>query len=383
MALTLTRWIVAALVGCAALAGWALHDASSPLAAEPINREAELLGRAASARGELSSTLARLRTVAIRDSLATHAPSVAEGSVVTSDHSRSMRWGEQRDIPRLMAEAGATRPTHPLMPIEVAFLYDTASVNVDGVRLQRPLLNLEYMLPASAFNDRCTVVVEMEDLYWGDLPKPQSLLGPCAYYEAFGPPGPAVDRWLRARGWAFGQRNSWNRAEQWRLLVEGRFPGDMRPVADTLAHESLGIGAARCATGDVEQCQKSVLESGPSEFAPVWGAGFMSANGLPTVAGARQRWLGPADDMLLSEMVRTLGPERFAAFWRSDKEPAQAFKDAAGVSIGEWTRDWMQREYGKQTRGPTVNYAGFGLTGIILLVGLVVGVRAVQTRRVG
>jgi hypothetical protein len=68
---------------------------------------------------------------------------------------------------------------------------------------------------------------------WNNLPRRVGLAGPCAYYQAFGRPGPQIDKWMRERGWTLAQRTQWNipipprDAEGW-----PRMSGDSFPLRD-------------------------------------------------------------------------------------------------------------------------------------------------------
>jgi hypothetical protein len=62
-------------------------------------------------------------------------------------------------------------------------------------------------------------------------------------------------------------------------------------------------------------------------------------------------------------MVRTLGKDRFAAFWRSSEPVADAFRTASNQSLDAWVHDWAVRTYGPLAVGP-------GLYGSEILFGL-------------
>jgi hypothetical protein len=43
-------------------------------------------------------------------------------------------------------------------------------------------------------------------------------------------------------------------------------------------------------------------------------------------------------------MVDDLGPDRFAEFWTSSAPVSEAFKAAAGMSLGDWYRIQLRRQ---------------------------------------
>jgi hypothetical protein len=64
--------------------------------------------------------------------------------------------------------------------------------------------------------------------------------------------------------------------------------------------------------------------------------------------------LGGAEDELLADAVRSLGPERFARFWQSPSAPDTAFFTATGTGIEEWTQRWLTQVYGAPPARPSV-----------------------------
>ena len=80
--------------------------------------------------------------------------------------------------------------------------------------------------------------------------------------------------------------------------------------------------------------------------------------------------LGPYDGWLLSEMARSLGDAKFAAFWKSRAAVPDAFRAAAGEDLDGWIRGWGQRIYGSMAVGPGLPVSsivsGFGAIGVAL-----------------
>jgi hypothetical protein len=99
---------------------------------------------------------------------------------------------------------------------------------------------------------------------------------------------------------------------------------------------------------------------------PTWGDGVIGPDVMLWWRGVS---LGTIETQLLSEMVRTLGPEKFGQFWRSNESPAVAFKAATGVSLGEWTHNLLVKTYGDQHLGPGVETAGVGMGLLLIALG--------------
>jgi hypothetical protein len=81
-------------------------------------------------------------------------------------------------------------------------------------------------------------------------------------------------------------------------------------------------------------------------------------------------------------MVRDLGPDRFRQFWQSNEHPRAAFRAVAGRDISEWTRDWAQRTYGVQHRGPGVALSSTGYGVGVILLALLAAVVTTKRRQV-
>jgi hypothetical protein len=60
-------------------------------------------------------------------------------------------------------------------------------------------------------------------------------------------------------------------------------------------------------------------------------------------------------DDYLSAVLRSIGKERFAMFWKSSEPPGIAFQNATGQSIGDWTLEWVHYTVGRTARGSQVS----------------------------
>ena len=108
----------------------------------------------------------------------------------------------------------------------------------------------------------------------------------------------------------------------------------------------IGLGVS-CAAGKDEACLRALLEPptphpwrrSMGRTAGVLSTGFYNPFVHGDNAWLTREWpLGSREWTLLSDMVRTIGPERFERFWTSDLPPEQAFRAATGQP-----RSWHAR----------------------------------------
>ena len=202
-------------------------------------------------------------------------------------------------------------------------------------------------------------------------------LGPCGFYAAFGHPGPHILEWLERHRFAPAMEANWATASYsyWPYDVLNRSTRASRYVWYSFAPEVLGCGA-----GDPTTCEQAILHPRippMDRFAFVRGMPWIELTG-----GSAGSMLGGREAGMLADLVREIGPERFAAFWRSTESVKDAFADAVGADIGIWTQHWVQ-----ETIGQWDQPRSFELPGVLLLVAVcglcVVGAaRIAQTRNV-
>ncbi len=73
-------------------------------------------------------------------------------------------------------------------------------------------------------------------------------------------------------------------------------------------------------------------------------------------------------------MVADIGPEAFQRFWSSELPIEEAFREANGAGLMEWTRVWVRRNVGPVEGGPMPGLASVAGVSLVVLFGLVVGV---------
>lgn len=180
-------------------------------------------------------------------------------------------------------------------------------------------------------------------------------LGPCAYYAAFGMPGERVREWIERWGLAPVIYANWD-VPLWtrRRLVEAQAAWYLRSRSTIRPSSQLPFDLLACAHGDRDRCRAAIQP----HFVDVYrgGSGIVQS-WLPGLIEGRWRrsydyyyyrssGLGPRVGHYFSDMVTEFGRERFARFWRSNAPLEDAFEQAMGVPLDEWTMQWVQSTIG-------------------------------------
>lgn len=390
MALTMRRWIALALAGFF-LAPVIVLEEPEPRDWQSSGR-ARLAERNENAQAHVRFAANRLRIFQIRDSIlqvAAHHPATE----VAID--AALGSARRALIENLAAEVSVRRPAAARIPTRIFFVLDT----VTEVRLQTRrggfagAIAFDYLPPTDS-SSRCIVIARVRS------GNPQSaselrssitidrLLGPCAYFERFGRPGRSIAAWMNSRGWQFAQRGEWSTPPlRW---LEGTPDSAFRERIDL--QWVMDPKGAACAAGKEDSCLHALLaatvpdrwRTSLSHTAGVLTTGFYN----PFVHGdggwlTRDWPLGAREWMLLADMVRSIGPDRFERFWTSDLPPAQAFRAATGVSLAKWTRDWIEDTYHPQAGGPVLSAGATGFGALLLIVGVGLSIVAARRRQTG
>lgn len=371
MALTLRHWIAIAALGCAAVAVAYLPPdpgSSDPrLPAEEQRRTALSSIESALRRANQLSVILRERDEAL--ALLHRAPGSARSPVFVDA-------GRARRFERYIVEAAATlAPLDSAVTLAVS-LVPNESVTGEGQRLF--FNRLWYAFPEGTDGRTCLVIVpEGTAQSIGEPNDASSVLGPCAYYAAFGQPGPGIEAWLATVNYYPAQEADW-------VSPRPRHPG---PSADDLSEltlpqllgggltfatrQGISLPAAGCAAGRRERCTAAL------SVAP-WYRRFLDEPHTADKPG----WLGASSDQswYLADLVRDMGRDRFAQFWRSSLPRDSAFAQAFGMSVEEWTHQWLVQRYPDVRVGPAIRVTSV-LLGFLAAGMLVAGGAYYATRR--
>ena len=375
MALTPGRWISAAVIGCA-------------LATAAFIGESENSRRTVrSGRAELPHLERLQRRIAVgsRRAEALERLEAAEPTLPPLD-ARDARRPRILIDPRLPAtqrsllERTIDRQWRSLgidsarVAVTIIVTLDTVRPK-DGPRGTGGGLAIDYTLASSRdfpATDRCLVIAAVRTASLG-IPgghgrlaaiiapgeRASALLGPCAFQARFGMAGQQIDDWLGSRSYDLALSPSWD-ASAPTDGVQLAVPRLLEPAGQQLGGRArmLSADARACAAGDEERCGATL----------VYGVSRSDRNGhrrIVTPAPAREDHWRTLTGLYLSDMVTTLGPERFGRFWRSEAAPDVAFREAAAIPLTAWTHRWAASHVGPVRRGPAVVSAE--LLGALLL----------------
>lgn len=377
MALTPGRWIAIALVAFA-LAPVIVFRTSDDRNDRYTRREL-LAWRFGQANRRLHQAAERWRVELLVDSIRARTATPSSSHRMLFD--RSLDSTARRVLAALANEVNGDRPTEPRVLTDVVFVLDTAR-HIQGIeRSGYPgALATTYVLPRPGSPDRCVVIARVRPRGWAEVTSDIArarLLGPCAFYEAFGAPGAGVDQWLRGGGWIYGQLITWNDpASTWTP------PSWMRDREYSL-REAMGESGARCGKGVDSACARALLQPSP-RLVQVRGS-VLSVSYNPFARSSfwySRTWdLGQMSPMLLADIVRDIGAERFAGFWRSGNEPLSAFRAATGVDLPTWTRRWIERVYHPEESGPTFSGSALLWGAAFLIAAVALTVRSAMHRQ--
>ncbi len=381
MAFELRHWLIAVLAACTLVAIAYLPPEPNEYASD--DRVWYLAAdRRVRLRDYLRMTRARLYQIELRDSLVARVsqesgrfqtgplllidpglPAAIRDSIRAVSERPLARLQSTPAMYRLVVAIGARDPAGPWS-------------GPGGVR---------YLLPEATGGGTCIVSLGLRrDLSEEDLLRSLSfvarryaVLGPCAFYVAFGPPGSQIEAWLEATDHMPARSTGWT--------------VDASPIGP-LQHEERQFRAWRrlglyaCASGSRYNCRAGVLD--PEALYRYRGWSLASDRqrepGILTPRYPSYSLLfGTSTDRWLSDLLVDMGRERFAAFWTSRAAVDSAFVEAFGVDLEDWTMHWARAQVGHFDAGPapSASTAGSGL----LVAGLLVagGVLLFTRRQVG
>ncbi len=241
----------------------------------------------------------------------------------------------------------------PQIPVGIIAVLDT------GVGNPR----FHYVLPATP-GDPCLVVLVQRDTRWAWDRFEQAVLpgaiGPCGFHARFGVPGPSVRRWLHAGGIHAALAAPGSPGSE--RLVAYR-PSGMGRVMPLLFGETRrgppDLTLDACIAYGGQACADFVLDVAPDAFRLTELVDVLT----------HSAWV-PESGRLLSDLLAEVGPERFAAVWRTDQPLPDAFRAAVGEDLAAWTHRWAVRTFGAAPPGTRIGAGAvalsFGAVGLLL-----------------
>jgi len=392
MALNGLRWFVAAVVCCAVIWFGALFRATNARPITPdeaVQRSRIYRGSPALAvEGRLAQVNDRLRTLELRDSIVSVAKQAGSGSfvlLVDPGLTEATRQNLSTAITRQWAALGIPSGARNIVAVVIDTFRTPHGLPRTGSAMYG--MPLDVFLPSTETKGACIALLTLHT--WparstfarfnarllSSSEMIESLLSPCAFYAAFGAPSRSIRSWLDDLHWTPARLADWNEASSsWRpafnpVSVES---APSRDRVDQL-RSYISPGGLSCVAGEREACRRVLFEPRHVSVDSAWRAGVIT----PSVADASNFYrfagptmLGPAQGSILSEMVRTLGRERFAQFWHSPLAAADAFKEAGGQDADSWTHAWAQRMYGVLNIQPAVSSNGLFAGIVLVAIGL-------------
>jgi len=369
MALNLRRWILAALLGCGATA-----IAYLPPSQSRYQRWTEFQGFATP-----YLTQERVREKRIQARL-----QGAQNALAIALRRDTLTHLLQRDAPRPGVLPGllfeGTAPDWARRAIQASYdsLWRRLEPKSTEIRMTmvieaRPFefgASATYYLPPATDGHTCVATVtpdwQLSRLMQYSTPPTDSFplqpwlrsgQGPCSFYAAFGRPGPRIEEWLLDREFDLGSEPEWNAL-------------DHRPdwVTNRDLYWKASFDGIACAGGNTARCRMAL-------FTPAH-----SISGRGELRGIVSRpWFWDSNlfqgSRYLSDLVRTMGTEQFASFWRSPAPVDSAFFKAFGVPLETYTQTWARRHMGRFSVTPALRpqtvlfglaFAGLMLAGLAL-----------------
>lgn len=213
--------------------------------------------------------------------------------------------------------------------------------------------SITYLLPDTSNRTLCVARV-VENLGWRNAilrgsAGPQDewlrrwlkgLLGPCAFFAAYGTPSKSVRSWLENRGFDLALYPNWDESPSSSGSASAipQLGSDRRWSWEYIYHQSFP--AVACIAGRASGCREAVLA----------GAGDERQPSLPSIIATdrgfwrRQRLI--SSTTYLSRVAHEIGRDRFLEFWTSPLPVDSALSRALRQPVGDWTAAWQRRLLG-------------------------------------
>jgi len=372
MALTLRHWFAAGTLGCGALAVALLPPTVTLRERQAWQRESNTRETIANAlRHDYQLTLNLSRRDEALAQLRRAPATPGNQPRVLVDERRAARVSlPYRDVVRAAVDSLARRfgPFDTTARVVFFMTADTEfkAAGVAGwVGLERWL----YIFPEGTDGRTCLVIVPTGRRSAARLADATSALGPCAYYAAFGRAGPFVAAWLQRMDYYPAIEPDWvaprARAGSPDFGDQLNYVSWAQALAGA-AHFGLSLHGSACAAGKLQRCD-AYIEQLP------WFLSVRLHRGSSRFMTERYVWrAGDESSWYLADLVREMGRDRFARFWRSPLPRDSAFAAAFGLSMNEWTHRWIADRRPGVRVGPTIRPTST-LLGLFLALALVAG----------
>ncbi len=372
MALKPRHWLLAMILICGTIAVVFLPPTGGWQQLERGRRHLAFLG------GEVVRGHEELRALEQRDSLMATLSSTRpsnSGSYFLVDD--GLPDAEQKllvgGVSELLPESKGARSTSRYV---LAVIVD--SVETVGPRegRERWRSDIVYFLPEGTDSRSCLSVLRIGTLDMANFERGlanypfarPALLGPCAYYAAFGKPGREVGAWLSRDRYAIAQLPEWTLGRRVRHVGASQPSYYYWRVRDYYRRMACAAGHRSC--DDLIGSWKALRTTSPIYS----GLNSYRGNGV-------NHSLGGQAGYFLSDLLLDIGREKFGRFWSSDLPVEQAFSEAVGKSLDDWTRAWVVRTYPKSRRyGPSLPLGTY-VTSLLLASVCVVGICLFAGRR--
>ncbi len=381
MAPRLKRGLAAAGLVCAAIAVAYLPPAArtSPNAAMWSTIEGPMTRRHAQA---LDAAVRRaestLRLSRERDALLARMGGTADGRIFI-DTAGPAGTPPAADVRAAVESVWAALPRHDArlrVGVEIVRM-DSTAPELDG----HLIADVWTLPPATTDGHTCIVLARLParippgvwSLEYGHGSR---LLGPCAYYAAFGRPGAPVERWLAQGAMRYALSANWHPVD---YAIDPSAEYDGTPYDWYMG----GFEFAACHSDRVARCGDMVRNvTTNTSFRLRFGA--VDLPGAIRWQTSWSRWdRSTPGERYLADLVASFGPERFARFWRSPGTLDSAFVGAFDTPLAEWTHRWVDASYPPLPAGMHVRPRAW-LTSLLCALAFVgIGAGVAQRRGIG
>ncbi len=414
MALTGRRWLTIFVLACAAVVVWQAPPRPDPRV-YAASRYVSPLGLqygwpTASARLEAANL--RLRLLELRDSAFGSGVITAARPGLTVLTDPAIPDSVRRETRSAFDVAWARYDAGTRVPVLIAVVVDTSKYN-DGLPMSHPNAVQGYTFPPDSATAACRVLVRVTTPLRPPMARElhalrgrvvraltlrstnRAMLGPCALYATFGPPGPRVAQWLATTDWESIQNVDWTQPSPtvqsdlaWQYAQYGGLAAWLDAGGDRtwLLRSFMSSNAIACIGGEAARCSAGVeAEEVATKDGRAWRHQVIDARNFAPYRGWYSYWnghFGPAESWLVSDMVREFGRTRFGAFWTSPADVDTAFAQATGTPFDTWVQRWAQRQYGHDDLGPVLPARAWWAGLLVLAAGLAVAAAFARERQV-